>query len=136
MQILGGRNMSKIIKTIELPEEFIAGTAEESAYRYRGPGVNKTTLEGIDEIQYLEISPFTCVKMHGHDKQWEVYVNLSRKTAYVCLIGEKHELVNHRKERMVVMAIKGHINYSYQDLAKFFCDLGFSVRHGSLEVTN
>lgn len=33
MQTLGGSNMGKMIKTIELPEEFIAGTAEKSAYR-------------------------------------------------------------------------------------------------------
>ncbi len=128
--------MGKMIKTIELPEEFIAGTAEESAYRYGGPGVNKTTLEGIDEIQYLYVSPWTSIKMHGHDNQWEVWVNISRKTAHVCLIGEEHELINHREERMVVMAVKGHINYSYVDLAAFFYDLGFSVSHGSLVVTN
>ena len=60
-----------MIKTIELPDELIAGTAEESAYRYGGPGVSKTTLEGIDEIQYLYVSPWTSIKNHGHDGHGE-----------------------------------------------------------------
>lgn len=123
-----------MIKAIELPDEFIAGTAEESAYRYGGPGVSKTTLEGIDEIQHLYVSPWTAIKKHGHDGQWEVWLDLFRKRAYVCLIGEEHELANNRKERMILMAIKGHGEYSYDDFGEFFCNLGFSVYHGSLVV--
>ncbi len=123
-----------MIKTIELPDELIAGTAEESAYRYGRPGVSKTTLEGIDEIQYLYVSPWTSIKNHGHDGQWEVWLDLFRKIAYVCLIGEEHELENNREERMILMAIKGHGEYSYDDFGKFFYYLGFSVHHGSLVV--
>ena len=128
--------MSDMIKTIKLPEEFIAGTAEASFYRYEGPKVEKSTLEGIDEIQYLYVAPWTSIKMHGHDNQWEVWARISHKTAYVCLIGEEHELVNNSGSMMLLMAIKGHVNYSYDDLAEFFYKWGFSVTHGSLVVND
>lgn len=59
---------------------------------------------------------------------------ISHKTAYICLIGEEHELVNNSGACMVIMAIKGHINYSYDDLAELFYRWGFSVTHGSLAV--
>lgn len=128
--------MGKMIKTIELPEEFIAGTAEASFYRYGGPKVEKSTLEGIDEIQYLDVAPWTSIKMHGHDNQWEVWVRISHKTAHICLIGEEHELVNNSGSMMLLMAIKGHVNYSYYDLAELFYKWGFSVIHGSLVVND
>lgn len=128
--------MGKMIKTIELPEEFIAGTAEASSYRYGGPTVEKSTLEGIDEIQYLYVAPWTSIKMHGHDNQWEVWVRISHKTAHICLIGEEHELVNNSGSMMILMAIKGHVNYSYDDLAELFCKWEFSVTHGSLVVND
>lgn len=126
--------MSNMIKAIELPEEFIAGTAEASSYRFGGPKVEKRTLEGIDEIQYLYVAPRTSIKMHGHDNQWEVWARISHKTAHICLIGEEHELVNNSGAMMILMAIKGHVNYSYDDLAELFYKWGFSVTHGSLVV--
>lgn len=126
--------MAKMIKTIELPEEFIAGTAEASSYRLGRPKVEKRTLEGIDEIQYLYVAPRTSIKMHGHDNQWEVWARISHKTAHICLIGEEHELVNNSGAMMILMAIKGHVNYSYDDLAELFYKWGFSVTHGSLVV--
>lgn len=87
MQTLGGSNM---IETTRLPEEFIAGIGE-TRYPF-GPKVEKQPLlEGIDEIQYLYVSPWTSIKMHGHDNQWEVWARLSHKTAHVCLKGEEHE---------------------------------------------
>ncbi len=125
-----------MIETIRLPEEFIAGTAEESSYRFGGPVVEKCTLEGIDEIQYLYVAPRTSIKMHGHDKQWEVWARISHKTAHVCLIGEEHELVNNSGAMMLLMAIKGHVAYSYDDLAELFYKWGFSVYHGSLVVND
>lgn len=68
--------MSKMIKTIEFLKEFIAGMAEEGDYRYGEPGVNKTTLEGIDEIRYfryLYVLSWTSIKMHAHDNQFIHY---------------------------------------------------------------
>ncbi len=126
--------MSDMIKAMELPEEFITGTSGASPSRLVGPKAEKRTLEGIDEIQYLYVAPWTSIKMHGHDNQWEVWARISHKTAYVCLIGEEHELVNNSGACMVIMAIKGHINYSYDDLAELFYRWGFSVTHGSLAV--
>ena len=125
-----------MVETTRLPEEFISGTAEASAYRFGGPMVEKRTLEGIDEIQYLYVAPRTSIKMHGHDNQWEVWARISHKTAHVCLIGEEHELVNNSGAMMILMAIKGHINYSYDDLAELFYKWGFSVTHGSLVVND
>ena len=135
MQILGGNTM---IKTTQLPEEFITGTKEtrQPFGNYFGPEVEKRTLEGIDEIQHLYVAPWTSIKMHGHDNQWEVWVRISSKTAHVCLMGEEHELVNNSGAMMILMAIKGHINYSYDDLAELFYDWGFSVHHGSLIVND
>lgn len=74
--------------------------------------------------------------MHGHDNQWEVWARLSHKTAHVCLKGEEHELVNNSGAMMILMAIKGHIDYSYDDLAGLLCDWGFTVTHGSLVVND
>ena len=126
--------MSNKIKAMELPEGLVFGTSGASPSRLVGPKAEKRTLEGIDEIQYLYVAPWTSIKMHGHDNQWEVWVNIFRKTAYVCLIGEEHELVNNSGTCMVNMAIKGHLNYSYDDLAEFFYRLGLSVTRGSLVV--
>ena len=135
MQTLGGNTM---IKMTQLPEEFITGTREtrQPFRNYFGPKVEKRTLEGIDEIQHLYVAPWTSIKMHGHDNQWEVWVRISNKTAHICLMGEEHELVNNSGAMMILMAIKGHINYSYDDLAELFYDWGFSVHHGSLIVND
>ena len=114
-----------MIKATKLPEELIAGTSGASPSRSVSPRAEKRTLYGIDEIQYLRIAPWTSIGLHGHGDQWEVWVDTSRNTAYVCLIGEKHELVNNSEKEMIVMAIKGHIDYSYEDLAEIFHGLGF-----------
>ena len=91
-----------MIKTTKLPEDFIAETAGANSSRLVEPIVKKRTLEGIDEIQYLYVAPWTSIKMHGHDKQWEIWVRISHKTAYVCLIDEKHELVNNSSDCMII----------------------------------
>ncbi len=125
-----------MIKTTKLPEEFI-GKAIGLTYAFghmRKPEVEKITLEGIDEIQYLSIAPCTSIKMHGHEQQWEVWVRLFHKTAHICLIGEEHELENKSGKIINVLAIKGNKDYSYDDLAYFFRNIGFSVAHGSLVI--
>ena len=129
-----------MIKTTKLPKEFI-GKAKGLTYAFGiahmfNPEVEKCTLEGIDEIQYLSIAPWTSIKMHGHELQWEVWVRISHKTAHICLIGEEHELENNSDITMNVLAIKGNMNYSYDDLAEFFKKLGFSVAHGSLVIND
>lgn len=121
-----------MIKTTKLPEELISGTRPHPF----GPVVEKCTLEGIDEIQYLYVSPWTSIKMHGHNNQWEVWARIPQKAAYVCLKGEEHELINNSGIMMILMAIKGHSDYSYDDLAQIFCKWGFSVNHGSLIVND
>ena len=130
-----------MIKTTRLPEEMVEKYSEEFWIRSpQGPvdwlkKVEKTTMFGIDEIQALYISPRTGIKKHGHEKnQWEVWIDISRKRAYVCLKGEEHELVNKSGEMLMIVAIKGHEDYSYDDFEMFFCDLGFSVDSGSIVI--
>ena len=131
MQTLGGNTM---IETTQLSEKLITTTREirQPFGYFGGPKVEKRILEGIDEIQYLYVTPWTNIKMHGHDNQWEVWVSFSHKTAHVCLKGEEHELVNNSGTVMILMAIKGHTDYSYKDLSGLFQCWGFSVSHGSL----
>ncbi len=126
-----------MIKTTKLSEDFITRTSGGVNFaRLVEPMVEKRTIEGIDEIQYLYVSPWTSIKMHGHDGQWEVWLRPSHKTANVCLKDEEHELVNNSGVMMILMAIKGHIDYSYDDLAELFYRWGFSVTHGSLVVND
>lgn len=125
-----------MIKATRVPDEYIAGTADASLHQLGGPMAEKRILEGIDEIQHLYVAPWTSIEMHGHDKQWEVWVRFSHKTAHICLVGEEHELVNNSGVAMNLMCIKGHINYSYDDLAGLFYMWGFSVTHGSLVVND
>ncbi len=123
-----------MLKLTRLPEDLIDGVVSN-----RNPFeviVEKRTIEGIDEIQCLSVTPRTSIKMHGNNSQWEVWVRISHKTAHICLIGEEHELVNNTEEKMVLMAIKGHKDYSYEDLADIFINWGFSVSHGSLIVNS
>lgn len=128
-----------MIKKTQLPEQIITGTRKtRDQFRiFEKPKVEKLTLEGIDEIQHLYVAPWTSIKMHGHDEnQWEVWARISHKTAHICLKGEKHELVNNSGEMMILMAIKGHGDYSYEDFSKLFEGWGFSVSHGSLIVND
>ena len=85
-----------MIETTQLSEKLITTTREirQPFGYFGGPKVEKRILEGIDEIQYLYVTPWTNIKMHGHDNQWELWVSFSHKTAHVCLKGEEHELVN------------------------------------------
>lgn len=103
-----------------------------------GSEVRKCTLDGIDEIQYLRVSAKTTIKLHDHDgKQWEIWIILSPiPKAFVCLKGEAHSLVNNSDSNVVIMAIKGHLDYSYDELGAFLCSIGFSVHHESLMSIN
>lgn len=92
------------------------------------------TLAGVDEIRYLRVPPGGSIELHGHNEQWQVWLDVFRKTAYVCVIGEEHELVNNTSGVLHIMEIAGRIDYPYDDLTKFFYYLGFSVTHGSLVV--
>lgn len=125
-----------MVEATKLPDELVIGLEESPSslemMNLFEPMVKKRTIKGIDEIQYLYVSPRTAIKMHGHDNQWEVWVSLSHRTAYVCLKGEEHELVNKSSVMMILMAIKGHIDYSYEDISSLFRDWGFTVTHGSL----
>lgn len=125
-----------MIEISKLPKELIAGTGKPRYVfgQLQEPFASRRILKGIDEMQYLFVRNRTRIKKHGHNNQWEVWVWLSKKTAYVCLIGEEHELVNDSDEFMELMAIKGHTDYSFDDLSTFLCNLGFLVRHGSLEI--
>ena len=125
-----------MIEATRVPDDYIAGTRETSLCWAEGPMVEKRILEGIDQIEHLYVAPWTSIKMHRHDNQWEVWVRLSHKTAHICLVGEEHELVNNSGSMMILMAIKGHINYSYDDLAGLFKMWGLSVTHGSLVVND
>lgn len=122
-----------MIETTRLPEEIVTRTTGMDFSIV--PTVEKRTLSGIDEIQCLHVYPWTSIKMHGHKNQWEVWVLVSHQTAYICLHDEKHELVNNTDSMVEVMAIKGHIKYTYDELEEFFVNLGFSVVHGSMRVS-
>lgn len=116
-----------MINSTLLPEELIEGKGER---RF----VNKYTLEGIDEVQSLFVTPLTSIKKHGHNNQWEIWLDLVRKIAYICLKGEEHTLVNNSSNAKIFMAIKGHDDYSYDDL-EVICNIwGFRAIHGSLVV--
>lgn len=125
-----------MIEISKLPKELIAETGKPRYVfgQLQEPFAAKRTLKGIDEMQCLFVRNRTRIKKHGHNNQWEVWVWLSKKTAYVCLIGEEHELINDSDEFMELMAIKGHTDYSFDDLSTFLSNLGFLVRHGSLEI--
>ncbi len=117
-----------MIKTTYLSEDNITRTKGGNAT------VEKRTLEEAAEITLLNVPPWTAVKMHGHDKQWEVYAWGDCRKAYVCLIDEEHELVNNSDTELNIMAVKGRTNYSYDEIAEMFFLWGYSVYHGSLIV--
>lgn len=121
-----------MIETTRLPEEIVERT--NGVDFSVAPTVEKRTLSGIDEIQCLHVYPRTSIKRHGHENQWEVWVHVSQNTAYICLHGEEHELANNTDRMLEVMAIKGHIKYTYNELEEIFVNLGFSVVHGSMLV--
>jgi len=123
-----------MIEPVYLPNELVSGTAQ--AYQIGRPSVQKITLEDIDEVQFLSVTPWTSINKHGHSNQWEVWVNLELKTAHVCLKGEEHELVNNSGTLRKFIAVKGHKDYTFDDLAVFFYNCGLSVTHGSIMISD
>ena len=112
-----------MITEIKLPEEFIEGDE-----------VRKMVLTEIDEVQYLSVAPYTSITMHDHDDQWEVWIWLDEKSVYICPKGERHELENDSNAYVKILAIKGHQDYSYIELAMFFAKLGLSPHAASLKI--
>lgn len=78
-----------MIKTARLPKEFITRIGHKGPNPY-GTAVEERTIEGIDKIQYLSVTPWTAIKKHRHDNQREVWIWLSHKVAYVCLKNEEN----------------------------------------------
>lgn len=116
------------MKKIELPDELISvATNSRNPHGILNPKAEKCILEGIDEIQCLSIYPWTAIKLHGHDDQWEVWLNLSKKVAYICPKEEQHTFVNESNKLIILMTIKGHSNYSFEELKKFFYNFGFEA---------
>ena len=118
-----------MLKKEKLPNDYIAavGTPHNVC-------VEKMTVRGLDEIQSLTITPRTEITLHGHDDQWEVWILLSALRVYICLKGEEHPLINGSEEPLKVIAIKGHSDYTFDELALFFHGMGFSVSKGSMEI--
>lgn len=52
----------------------------------------------------------------------------------MCVKGEQHELENNTGAIIELLAVKGHLDYSYDDLADILKRFGFSVYHGSLKI--
>lgn len=124
------------MNTTTIPKELLIGTGTGPISSLWGPRVEKTTIDCIHEIQSLEVAPWTTIKHHGHEPDvWEIWLNLSDMTAFVCLKGEEHRLCNNRSIPMRILAVKGTENYTYDQLANFLQKLGFKTSHGSLIVT-
>lgn len=121
-----------MIKETQLSKDIF--TENGKTRNYFDPMVKRCALEGIDEVQQMYIAPWSAIKMHEHVNQWEVWVNISHKKAYVCLKGEKHKLVNNTGTMITLLSIKGHTNYSYEDIAELFERWNFSTSHSSLVV--
>lgn len=120
-----------MIKRETLPNDYIAAVDMRSPHKVC---VEKMTVSGLDEIQFLTITPRTEITLHGHDDQWEVWILLSALRVYICPKGEQHKLVNGSEEPLKVIAIKGNSNYTFDDLKEFFHGMGFCVIKGSMEI--
>lgn len=124
-----------MIENVKLSENLVERNGMEvNANVAWKPEVKKRSIVGLDEIQFLTVNPWTSIKAHGHNGQWEVWIRPVTKKAYVCLKGEEHELINHTPNVVTVVAIKGHVDYSFDDLSGFLKLLGLSSVHGSMSV--
>ena len=123
-----------MIKTTPIPKEYleINGRNMEKAEM----GADKLTISGIDEIQSLSINPFTTITMHSHETaQWELWVRLETREAFICMPGEKHELVTSTERTIYILAIKGKSVLSYEEFQAFFERLGIKLIKGSVRVS-
>jgi hypothetical protein len=115
-----------MVKEEQLPKEAIEGY-----------GARKVRLKKIDEVQSLYVGPRTTILKHGHEKkQWEVYIHPETKTAYVCLPGEEHELVNASGRMHLFFSIKGKGKRTLKDFETFFKVAGFTVQQGSVLISD
>lgn len=113
-----------MVEKTRIPAEFVEGGE-----------VEKQVLTGIDEIQSMKVPPKTTITRHDHeDNQWEVWASIKNRFAYICLKGEEHELVNKSDKPLMIMAIKGHNDLTYEEFAEIFGSWGFSVYHGSILI--
>ncbi len=118
-----------MLKTTKLQDELVSGTqtTRNENETFFNPKVEKCVLDGIDEIQCLTVYPKTSINLHGHDDQWEVWLDISRKVAFICPKGAKHAHSNVSDKTSTLFAIKGHSNYSFSELADFFKSFGFEI---------
>ena len=105
-----------MIKTENLPENMIIDLSDGK----RDCEVKKTVLEDIEEVQCLEVGPNLIIRTHKHIEEWEVWIWPSRGQAYICPKGGQHALLNTS-------------NYSFEELASAFRNLGFKVAKGDLQ---
>lgn len=114
-----------MVEKTKVPSEYV-----------EGGDVEKMVLTGIDEIQYLRVSPHTTIKEHGHEEldQWEVWISVVYKFAYICLKGEQHKLVNASDKDLHIMAVKGHKDYTLVDLTEILHSWGLHVYRGSILI--
>lgn len=127
MYLLGGSNM---IKTEKLPEDMLIDLNNNGK---RDCEVKKTVLEDIEEVQCLEVGPNLIIRTHKHIEEWEVWIWPSRGQAYICPKGGQHALLNTSNTKMNLISIKGKKDYSYEELALAFMNLGFKVAKGDLQ---
>lgn len=119
-----------------LPNEVISKIEHHPTYIDSESIVEVSRISGIMEMQFLELSPWTKINMHGHDNgQWEIWLLLKNRRAYICMQGEKHELENDSDDTLKVLAIKGEADENYNDLATMLHIAGYSVSKGSLKAS-
>lgn len=89
--------------------------------------VLKIVMYAVDEISVLTLEEMTSIEEHGHENnQWEVYIDIIHKIAYICGIGKKHQFLNALGKEQRIMAIKGK-GMSTEELIYFFKRLGLNV---------
>lgn len=63
---------------------------------------------GNYEIGILKLDPFSKIKKHKHNENWEIYFTLGGQVLDVCNVGEEHELSNNHYKSIDVLYIKGN----------------------------
>lgn len=89
--------------------------------------VRALTIKTVDQMQALTLEEMTNIEKHGHENdQWEVYIDIINKMAYICGIGKEHQFLNMLGKEQKIMAIKGKF-YTTEELMVFFKKLGLNV---------
>lgn len=111
-----------------LKEEKLLKVAEGGVVSGKG-NVRKYTISGLDEMQSLTMDEQTDIEKHGHEEndQWEVWVDLVNRVAYICGKEKMHQMSNSSNKEKKLWAIKGHSDVSEVELMQFFKDLGMIV---------